>query len=197
MLDYGRSCLFCIVCFFHVFLFYFTESQWEKPADLPGEPSSFVPPEVSQIICSFWFHMKTFFLFVFFYVCDMFLEIFQFCLDASCQSRRLHVLLQPRNWRQTDFIKLFYRESDHKNEDLFLFFFIMSESSWEKPADFSSGDPSGAIKTEVSKEEHLAPQPEPLSGGAESSNGANQEEARVPEEASQQSTVPKISFRVR
>lgn len=74
----------------------------------------------------------------------------------------------------------------------------MSESSWEKPADFSSGDPSGANKTEEeSKEEPLAPQPEPLSGGAESSNGANQEEARVPEEASQQSTVPKISFRVR
>ncbi|XP_004066596.1 WW domain-binding protein 4 [Oryzias latipes] len=118
------------------------ESQWEKPADPPGEPSTFVPPERS--FSSAWMPAVSPEGFTYYY--------------------------NPET----------------------------GESSWEKPADFSSGDPSGANKTEEeSKEEPLAPQPEPLSGGAESSNGANQEEARVPEEASQQSTVPKISFRKR
>ncbi|XP_024121047.1 WW domain-binding protein 4 [Oryzias melastigma] len=71
------------------------------------------------------------------------------------------------------------------------------ESSWEKPADFSSGDPPGASKTEEgTQEEPSEPQPEPPSGGEESADGATQE-AQVKEDASQESKVPKISFRKR
>ncbi|KAM9334036.1 WW domain-binding protein 4 [Symphorus nematophorus] len=75
------------------------------------------------------------------------------------------------------------------------------ESSWEKPADFPSSEASGSgsnVEGE-SQEEPSTPQPEPLSGGEESSNGAPaSQEAEAPEEgASQQPKVPKISFRKR
>lgn len=78
--------------------------------------------------------------------------------------------------------------------------FLTSESSWEKPADFPSNDASGSgsNREEESQEEPSTPQPEPLSGEDESSNGAQAtQEAEVPEQASQQPKVPKISFRVR
>nr|XP_046238551.1 WW domain-binding protein 4 [Scatophagus argus] len=74
------------------------------------------------------------------------------------------------------------------------------ESSWEKPVDFPSNVASGSvIEGEAeSQDEPSTPQPEPLSGGEESSNGASApQEPEVPEEASKQSTVPKISFRKR
>uniref|UniRef100_A0A4W6DL59 WW domain binding protein 4 n=1 Tax=Lates calcarifer TaxID=8187 RepID=A0A4W6DL59_LATCA len=74
------------------------------------------------------------------------------------------------------------------------------ESSWEKPADFPSNDASGSgsNREEESQEEPSTPQPEPLSGEDESSNGAQAtQEAEVPEQASQQPKVPKISFRKR
>lgn len=76
----------------------------------------------------------------------------------------------------------------------------LSESSWEKPADFPSNVASGSepTKEEECPEEPATPQPESLSGGEESSNGAPpSQEAEPPEEASQQPKVPKISFRVR
>lgn len=77
-----------------------------------------------------------------------------------------------------------------------------SESSWDKPADFPSdeapGSSSGSNQEGESQEEPATPQPEPLSGGEESSNGAPApQEAEAPEETSQQPKVPKISFRVR
>ncbi|XP_022065755.1 WW domain-binding protein 4 [Acanthochromis polyacanthus] len=80
------------------------------------------------------------------------------------------------------------------------------ESSWEKPADFPSIEPPGTSSVsnvesesqEGSQEEPLTPQPEPLSGGEDSSNGAPaSQEAEVPEQTSQQPKVPKISFRKR
>lgn len=80
------------------------------------------------------------------------------------------------------------------------------ESSWEKPADFSSNEAPGSssgsnIEAEnqgESQEEPSAPQPEPLSGGEENSNGAPaSQEAEVQEQTSQQPKVPKISFRKR
>ncbi|XP_040887973.1 WW domain-binding protein 4 [Toxotes jaculatrix] len=74
------------------------------------------------------------------------------------------------------------------------------ESSWEKPADFPLNEASGSgySKEEKSQEEPSTPQPEPLSGEEESSNGAQvSQEAEVPEQASQQPKVPKISFRKR
>ncbi|XP_023249133.1 WW domain-binding protein 4 [Seriola lalandi dorsalis] len=74
------------------------------------------------------------------------------------------------------------------------------ESSWEKPADFPSNEASGSgsCREEESQEEPLTPQPEPLSGGEESPTGAQaSQEAEVPEEASEQPKVPKISFRKR
>ncbi|XP_062270727.1 WW domain-binding protein 4 [Scomber scombrus] len=70
------------------------------------------------------------------------------------------------------------------------------ESSWDRPADFPSYEVSGSSKK--GQEELLTPQPEPLSGGEESSNGAPAtEEAEVTEESSQQPKVPKINFRKR
>ncbi|XP_070813998.1 WW domain-binding protein 4 [Chaetodon trifascialis] len=74
------------------------------------------------------------------------------------------------------------------------------ESSWEKPADYPSNEAPGSGSNEEgqSQEEPSAPQPEPLSGEEESSGGAlASQEAEVPEEASQQPRVPKISFRKR
>ena len=75
----------------------------------------------------------------------------------------------------------------------------LSESSWEKPADFPSGSGSNTEGEGEGQEEPSTPQPEPLSGGEESSNGAPASQAtEVPEEgASQQPKIPKISFRVR
>lgn len=78
----------------------------------------------------------------------------------------------------------------------------LSESSWEKPADFpsnkASGSGSGSSREGESQEEPSTPQPEPLSGGEDSSNGAQaSQEAEVTEQPSQQPKVPKISFRVR
>ncbi|XP_017291935.1 WW domain-binding protein 4 [Kryptolebias marmoratus] len=70
------------------------------------------------------------------------------------------------------------------------------ESIWEKPADFPSNEASGSIKEEESQEEPVAPEPEPLSGGEESSNGASKE-AEVPEQADQMPKIPKINFRKR
>lgn len=71
----------------------------------------------------------------------------------------------------------------------------LSESIWEKPADFPSNEASGSSKKE-NLEEPTAPEPEPLSAGEESSNGASQEE-KVPEQSDQEPKVPKINFRVR
>lgn len=71
------------------------------------------------------------------------------------------------------------------------------ESSWEKPADFPSNDPSGSTaEAESQEEDPSSPQPETPSGGEENSDTAlvSQE---VPEEASKESKVPKISFRKR
>lgn len=76
----------------------------------------------------------------------------------------------------------------------------LSESSWEKPADFPSNEApgSGSNAEGERQEEPSTPQPEPLSGGEESSDGAPpSQEVEVPEEVSQQPKVPKISFRVR
>ncbi|XP_076580054.1 WW domain-binding protein 4 [Chaetodon auriga] len=74
------------------------------------------------------------------------------------------------------------------------------ESSWEKPADYPSNEAPGSESNEEGQgqEEPSTPQPEPLSGEEESSGGApTSQEAEVPEEASQQPKVPKISFRKR
>lgn len=74
------------------------------------------------------------------------------------------------------------------------------ESSWEKPADFPSNEASVSESNREgeSQEEPSTPQPEPLSGGEESSNGAPaSQEAEVPTETSQQPKVPKITFRKR
>ncbi|XP_059184075.1 WW domain-binding protein 4 [Centropristis striata] len=74
------------------------------------------------------------------------------------------------------------------------------ETSWEKPADFPSieASASGSNAEPESQEEPSAPQPEPPSGGEESSDGATaSQEAQVPEQGSQQSKAPKISFRKR
>ncbi|XP_039997835.1 WW domain-binding protein 4 [Xiphias gladius] len=73
------------------------------------------------------------------------------------------------------------------------------ETSWEKRPDFPSKEASGSgsSKEEESQEEPSTPQPEPLSG-EESSNGAQgSQEADLPEQASQQPRIPKISFRKR
>ncbi|XP_070711708.1 WW domain-binding protein 4 [Pempheris klunzingeri] len=74
------------------------------------------------------------------------------------------------------------------------------ESSWEKPADFPSNEASGygSNREGGSQEEPSTPQVEPLSGGEESSSGTPaSQEAKVPQQDSQQSKVPKISFRKR
>lgn len=71
----------------------------------------------------------------------------------------------------------------------------LTESSWEKPADFPSNEDSGSSREDESQEEPSAPEPEPLSEG-ESSNGAPAPQ-EVPEEPKEQPKVPKISFRVR
>ncbi|XP_035533787.1 WW domain-binding protein 4 isoform X2 [Morone saxatilis] len=70
------------------------------------------------------------------------------------------------------------------------------ESSWEKPTDFPSDEASGSGSN--IEEEPSTPQPEPLSGSEEGSNEAPaSQEGEVPEQASQQPKVPKISFRKR
>lgn len=76
------------------------------------------------------------------------------------------------------------------------------ESSWERPADFpvteATGSGSGSSGEGEGLEEPSTPQPEPLSGGEESSNGAEApKEAEDSGQASQQPKVPKISFRKR
>ncbi|KAK2917492.1 WW domain-binding protein 4 [Channa argus] len=74
------------------------------------------------------------------------------------------------------------------------------ESSWERPADFPLNEESvsGSSKEGEGQEEPSTPQPEPLSGGEESSNPTPAaQEAEVPEQSSQQPKVPKISFRKR
>lgn len=74
------------------------------------------------------------------------------------------------------------------------------ETTWEKPADFPSNEASGSgsNREEESQEEPSTPQAEPLSGGEEGSSEAPApQEAEVPEQASQQPKVPKISFRKR
>lgn len=78
----------------------------------------------------------------------------------------------------------------------------LTESNWEKPADFApneaSASGSGSSREGESQEEPSAPEPEPLSGGEENSNEApGSQEGEVPEQANQQPKVPKISFRVR
>ncbi|KAM9836192.1 WW domain-binding protein 4 [Aulostomus maculatus] len=69
------------------------------------------------------------------------------------------------------------------------------ESSWEKPADFPRDEASGSgSNTEAeSREEASSPPPEQPSGAEESSGDALQ----TAEQSSQQSRVPKISFRKR
>ncbi|KAM7375259.1 hypothetical protein PAMA_014381 [Pampus argenteus] len=76
------------------------------------------------------------------------------------------------------------------------------ESTWEKPADFPSnevsGSGSGSSREGEIQEGPLTPQPEPLSGGDESSSEAQaSQEAEATEQPSQQTKVPKISFRKR
>lgn len=74
------------------------------------------------------------------------------------------------------------------------------ESSWEKPENFplASGSGSESSREGQGQEEPSTPQPEPLSGGEESSNGTPvSQEAEVHEQANQQPRVPKISFRKR
>lgn len=80
----------------------------------------------------------------------------------------------------------------------------LTESSWEKPAGFplneasGSGSGSGFNREGESQEEPSTPQLEPPSGGEEiSGSAAASQEAEGPEQASQDSKVPKISFRVR
>ncbi|XP_042369032.1 WW domain-binding protein 4 [Plectropomus leopardus] len=78
---------------------------------------------------------------------------------------------------------------------------VTGETSWEKPAGFpqSEASGSGANEEEESREEPSASQPEPPAGGEEGSSEAPaaSQEAEVPEQASQQPKVPKISFRKR
>ncbi|XP_056157376.1 WW domain-binding protein 4 [Lampris incognitus] len=70
------------------------------------------------------------------------------------------------------------------------------ESSWERPADFpakeesGAGSGSGSSKEEEVQEEIASPQPEPLSGGEESSDGAKSSSEEQPK-------IPKIHFRKR
>ncbi|XP_054479946.1 WW domain-binding protein 4 [Anoplopoma fimbria] len=74
------------------------------------------------------------------------------------------------------------------------------ETSWEKPAGFPSIEASGSAtnKEGESQGEPSSPQLEPQPGGEESSGGAPASRAaEVPEQESQQSKVPKISFRKR
>uniref|UniRef100_A0A8D3AYP0 WW domain-binding protein 4 n=1 Tax=Scophthalmus maximus TaxID=52904 RepID=A0A8D3AYP0_SCOMX len=75
------------------------------------------------------------------------------------------------------------------------------ESSWVKPADISSNEASGSGSSKEEKqEEPSTPQPEQPSEEEEeeSSSGAQaSKKAEVPEQASQQPNVPKISFRKR
>ncbi|XP_041638212.1 WW domain-binding protein 4 [Cheilinus undulatus] len=76
------------------------------------------------------------------------------------------------------------------------------ESSWEKPADFPSKEASESEQNKEgeSQEDPATPQPEPLSGEEEkeSSNEATASQvSEVPEQATQQSKVPKINFRKR
>lgn len=76
------------------------------------------------------------------------------------------------------------------------------ESSWEKPADFPPDEVPGSSSESNQEgegpEDPVTPQPEPLSGEEESSNGApSSQEAEAPEKTSQQPKVPKISFRKR
>lgn len=85
--------------------------------------------------------------------------------------------------------------------DYIHFFPHPSESSWEKPADFPPDEVPGSSSESNQEgegpEDPVTPQPEPLSGEEESSNGApSSQEAEAPEKTSQQPKVPKISFRV-
>ncbi|KAF7663194.1 hypothetical protein LDENG_00214820 [Lucifuga dentata] len=74
------------------------------------------------------------------------------------------------------------------------------ESSWERPVDFPPLEESrsGSNGEGESQEEPSTPQPEPLTGGEESSNEASaSQQAEDSGQPSQQSKVPKISFRKR
>lgn len=77
----------------------------------------------------------------------------------------------------------------------------LSESSWDKPAAFPSDESSESNKEGQkvqSLEEAPEPKPEQTSGGEEGSDAAPPpQQAEDPEQASQQTKVPKISFRVR
>ncbi|XP_062236511.1 WW domain-binding protein 4 [Platichthys flesus] len=72
------------------------------------------------------------------------------------------------------------------------------ESSWEKPADFTPSEASGSGSgKEQNRLEPSAPQPEPLSAEESSGEAPASKEAGVPEQTSQLSNIPKISFRKR
>ncbi|KAM3850739.1 WW domain-binding protein 4 [Diretmus argenteus] len=72
------------------------------------------------------------------------------------------------------------------------------ESSWERPADLPSVVASGSSREGKGQQESSTPSPAPLSGGEESSDGAQaSKEAGGNEQASQEPTVPKTSFRKR
>ncbi|XP_029376102.1 WW domain-binding protein 4 [Echeneis naucrates] len=73
------------------------------------------------------------------------------------------------------------------------------ESSWEKPENFHLNEASGSspVKEEESQEEPLTPQSEPLSDEESPNRTQESQEAEVAEETSQQSKIPKISFRKR
>lgn len=70
---------------------------------------------------------------------------------------------------------------------------LTSESSWEKPAGFPSSEQRESNKEVESQEESPAPQTEALSAPGDHSSV----EAQVPEDPKEQSSIPKITFRVR
>lgn len=75
------------------------------------------------------------------------------------------------------------------------------ESSWEKPAELaSSEEPEANLEDEENRGQALVPEPEPPSGGEESSDGASKEvqpEVQPAEDADQKPQIPKIKFRKR
>lgn len=77
---------------------------------------------------------------------------------------------------------------------------VLTESSWEKPADFSSSVEFGSSEKDEEREEEEEgdkeeTQEESLLGEEEKSDAAS-EATEVKEEEKQTSTVPKICFRV-
>lgn len=72
-------------------------------------------------------------------------------------------------------------------------FFLTSESSWEKPTGFPSSEQPEPNKEVESQEEPPSPQTEAMSAPEKTSSV----EAQLTDEPMQQSSIPKINFRVR